>query len=212
MLNIFLILTAYYILKPVREALILAGAGGAEVKSYAAAGQAALLVVAVPLYGLLAGRLSRRALINGVSLFFIACLWFFYGAAVGKLPIGVVFFLWVGCFNLMVVAQFWSFANDVYTVEEGKRLFPLVAFGASQRGGARQLHHEGAHQAARRLPAPAGGLGRAAAGALAHEPRGQPRRRAAAPPGPPPEARRPPRRPSARATRSASSGRTTTSS
>lgn len=131
MLNVFLILTAYYILKPVREALILVGTGGAEVKSYAAAGQAALLLVAVPLYGLLAGRMSRRALINVVTLFFAACLWLFYGAAVGKVPIGVVFFLWMGCFNLMIVAQFWSFANDVYTVEEGKRLFPLVAFGAS---------------------------------------------------------------------------------
>lgn len=128
--NIFLILTAYYIIKPVREALILAG-GGAEVKSYAAAGQALLLLLAVPVYGWLAGRMPRRALINGVSLFFIACLWAFYAAAQLKVAVGVVFFLWVGVFNLMVVAQFWSFANDVYSVDEGKRLFPLVAFGAS---------------------------------------------------------------------------------
>ena len=48
MLNVFLILTSYYIIKPVREALILAG-GGAEVKSYASAGQALLLLGAVPL-------------------------------------------------------------------------------------------------------------------------------------------------------------------
>lgn len=128
--NIFLILTAYYIIKPVREALILAG-GGAEVKSYAAAGQALLLLVAVPAYGWLAGRMPRRALINGVSLFFIACLWLFYAAAQFQVAVGVAFFLWVGVFNLMVVAQFWSFANDVYTLDEGKRLFPLVAFGAS---------------------------------------------------------------------------------
>jgi len=43
---------------------------------------------------------------------------------------GIIFFLWVGIFNLIVVAQFWGFANDLYTEEEGKRLFPLVAFGA----------------------------------------------------------------------------------
>ena len=49
-LNIFLILTAYYILKPVREALILSGSGGAEIKSYVAAGQTLLLLGAVPLY------------------------------------------------------------------------------------------------------------------------------------------------------------------
>ena len=42
-----------------------------------------------------------------------------------------MFFLWIGIFNLMIVAQFWSFANDVYTPSEGERLFPIVAFGAS---------------------------------------------------------------------------------
>ena len=129
-LNVFLLLTAYYVIKPVREALILAG-GGAEVKSYAAAGQALLLLGAVPLYAALAGRLPRRRLINSVTLFFIACLVAFYLLAQMKLPLGVGFFLWVGVFNLMVVAQFWSFANDVYTTDEGKRLFPIVAFGAS---------------------------------------------------------------------------------
>jgi AAA family ATP:ADP antiporter len=129
-LNIFLILTAYYVLKPVREALILAG-GGAEIKSYAAAGQALLLLAAVPFYGWLASRVSRRVLINGVTLFFAACLLLFYGLAHLHVPLGVVFFLWVGIFNLMVPAQFWAFANDLYTPEAGKRLFVIVAFGAS---------------------------------------------------------------------------------
>jgi AAA family ATP:ADP antiporter len=129
-LNIFLILTAYYVLKPVREALILAG-GGAEVKSYAAAGQALLLLGAVPLYGWLASRVPRRVLINGVTLFFAGCLLVFYGLAQLQVPLGVVFFLWVGIFNLMVPAQFWALANDLYTPEAGKRLFVIVAFGAS---------------------------------------------------------------------------------
>jgi AAA family ATP:ADP antiporter len=56
----------------------------------------------------------------------------FYLMAKTQVPhLGIVFFLWVGIFNVMVVAQFWSFANDIYTPEEGKRLFALVAFGAS---------------------------------------------------------------------------------
>ncbi len=129
-LNIFLILTAYYVLKPVREALILAG-GGAEIKSYAAAGQALLLLAAVPLYGWIASRVPRRVLINGVTLFFAGCLLAFYGLAHLHVPLGVVFFLWVGIFNLMVPAQFWALANDLYTPEAGKRLFVIVAFGAS---------------------------------------------------------------------------------
>ncbi|MBI2952276.1 translocase, partial [bacterium] len=68
-LNVILLLAAYSVVKPVREALILAE-GGAEVKSYAAAGQAILLLGAVPLYAALAGCLPRRRLINGVTLFF----------------------------------------------------------------------------------------------------------------------------------------------
>ncbi len=128
--NVFLILTSYYLLKTLREPLILAG-GGAEVKSYAAAGQAVLLLGLVPAYAVLATRLPRRRLINVVVLFFVACMGAFYALAKLGVPVGVPFFLWVGIFNLMIIAQFWGFANDLYSVDEGKRLFPIVAFGAS---------------------------------------------------------------------------------
>ena len=47
------------------------------------------------------------------------------------MPLGVIYFVWIGIFNLMIVAQFWSFANDVYSKEEGERLFVIVGFGAS---------------------------------------------------------------------------------
>ena len=70
-------------------------------------------------------------LINAVTVLFAACLLSFYVAAQAGLSIGIVFFLWIGIFNLMIVAQFWSFANDVYTKEEGERLFAIVGFGAS---------------------------------------------------------------------------------
>ena len=128
--NVFVLLAIYYTIKPVREALILAE-GGAEVKSYAAAGQSMLLLGAVPLYAVLASRFSRRRLINTVTLFFVGCLVLFYVLAQLDVPLGVPFYLWVGVFNLMVIAQFWAFANDIYSVDEGNRLFPIVAFGAS---------------------------------------------------------------------------------
>jgi len=131
MLNIFLLLASYYLLKTIREPLILAGSGGAEVKSYAAAAIAGLLLVIVPLYSLLASKVSRVKLINGVTLFFIACLVAFFILSRAGVSIGVPFFIWVGIFNLMVIAQLWAFANDVYTVEQGKRLFVIVGFGAS---------------------------------------------------------------------------------
>jgi AAA family ATP:ADP antiporter len=118
-------------MKPAREALILAQPGGAEVKSYSTALQAVLLAVAVPAYGALATRLSRRRLINAVTAFFVACLPLFYLAAEAGVHVGVTFFLWIGVFSLMVISQFWAYANDLYTPEAGKRLFAVVAFGAS---------------------------------------------------------------------------------
>lgn len=129
--NVFLILVAYYVMKPVREVLILNQPGGAELKSYAYAAQAALLVVVVPLYGALASRLPRRRLINVVTAFFVACLPAFYALAERGAHIGLVFFLWIGVFSLMVIAQFWAYANDLYSPAEGKRLFAVIAFGAS---------------------------------------------------------------------------------
>src|SRR6188508_3005116 len=72
-LNVFLILTAYYILKPVREALILTE-GSAELKTYMAAGQVVALAFIVPLYGKLVASRPRMRLINTVTAFFTGCL------------------------------------------------------------------------------------------------------------------------------------------
>jgi AAA family ATP:ADP antiporter len=129
-LNVFLLLTTYYLLKPVREALIL-GEGSAELKSYMSAAQVALLAVVVPLYGRLVAAVPRLQLIRIVTWFFVCCLIAFYLLARLGVPLGIVFFIWIGIFNLMVVAQFWGFANDIYTKDEGERLFPIVGFGAS---------------------------------------------------------------------------------
>ncbi len=149
--NVFLILVAYYVMKPVREVLILAQPGGAELKSYAYAAQAALFVVLVPLYGAAAARLPRRRLINGVTALFIVCLPVFYVLAERGVVVGLVFFLWIGVFSLMVTAQFWAYANDLYTPAAGKRLFAVIAFGASAGAVAgawlsgRLIHVIGAH-------------------------------------------------------------------
>jgi AAA family ATP:ADP antiporter len=128
--NLFFLLTAYLIIKTVREALILSE-GGAEVKSYAAAGQALLLFLLIPAYGYLASKVNRIKLINGVTLFFISNLLIFYLLSRLGVALGVAFFLWVGVFNLFIIAQSWSFANDIYTEDQGKRLFAIVAFGGS---------------------------------------------------------------------------------
>jgi AAA family ATP:ADP antiporter len=130
-LNVFLLLTAYYILKTAREPLILL-AGGAELKSYAAAVQALTLIAYVPLYGWAAQKLPRQRFLAAVILFFVGCIQLFYlGSRAGVPHLGFVFFVWVGIFSLTTIAQFWSYANEIYTRPEGDRLFPLIAIGST---------------------------------------------------------------------------------
>jgi AAA family ATP:ADP antiporter len=129
-LNVFLLLVAYYVLKTVREPLILAS-GGAELKSYAAAFQALTLIGYVPLYGWAASKLPRQRFLMAVVLFFVGCIQlFFLASRLGVPYIGFVFFVWVGIFSLTTIAQFWSYANEIYSRPEGERLFPLIAVGS----------------------------------------------------------------------------------
>ena len=132
--NGFLLLMAYSCIKPVREALILAHAGGAEYKAYMAGATALILLVAVPLYSRASAGLPRNRLVVGTTMFFTANLLSFYavGAAMGStLPFALAFYLWIAIFNMMTVAQFWAFANDLYSEEAGRRLLPLLGFGVS---------------------------------------------------------------------------------
>ena len=132
-LNIFMVLTAYYVFKPIREALIL-GEWSAEVKSYLAAAMVVILVPVVQLYGRLADRFPRMRLINVVTFFFVACLVVFFLLGRAGVPLAIAFFIWVGIFSGVIIAQFWSFANDLYTNDEGERLFPIIGFGMSLGG------------------------------------------------------------------------------
>lgn len=133
-LGVFLLLTSYYVIKPVREALILAMESGADYKSYMGGVIAVALLIAVPAYSRFASRMDKHKLVVRVTLFFVSHLLLFYGAT--RIPalqnnLGLIFYLWVGIFNMMVVAQFWAFANDIYSEEQGKRLFALIGIGAS---------------------------------------------------------------------------------
>jgi len=129
LLNIFLILGGYQVCKVAREPLILA-TGGAELKSYASAGQAVVLMFFIPLYSWFASKVDRARLIFGVTLFFIVNIELFWlGAKLGVPYLGVAFFIWVGVFSNAVIAQFWSYGNDLYSREVGERLFPVIGIG-----------------------------------------------------------------------------------
>ena len=132
LITLFLILCGYYICKTVREPLILTG-GGAEVKAYASGFQALALMVFVPVYSWLAAHVSRLTLVTTVTLFVVATLELFWLAGQVAQPhyLGIAFFVWVGIFNNAIVAQFWSYGNDLYTPERGARLFPVIGIGAT---------------------------------------------------------------------------------
>ena len=129
--NVFLLLLAYYLIKPVREALILIGKDP-QMKAYLGGAQAILLIFVIKGFSWLASRAPRHLLITWMTLFFISNLGLFYVFHLLGMPIGtmgIIFFIWIGIFNIFMVAQFWGFANDIYTDEAGKRLFPIIAFG-----------------------------------------------------------------------------------
>jgi AAA family ATP:ADP antiporter len=155
LLDILLLLASYYIIKVVREPLVLVSAekdlqillrsnlpewlrnilqiqGGPQLMAGAAACQALLLVGFIPLYSWLASRVKRLYFLIGVTAFFISNILLFYFLSLAKVPfLGFIFYVWVGIFNISMVAQFWSFANDIYSKNEGDRLFPIIAIGAT---------------------------------------------------------------------------------
>jgi AAA family ATP:ADP antiporter len=143
--NVFLILCAYYFVKPLREGWIAISDVGdltkMEVKAYSSFAQSLLLLFVVGWYGQLAGRWQRSTLITRATLFCISNLvifWFLQpGLFFGALPVsGIIFYLWVGMFGVFVVAQFWTFCADIYTDERGRRMLPLIAVGATSGAAA----------------------------------------------------------------------------
>ncbi|MDZ4658030.1 MAG: hypothetical protein SH868_10680, partial [Bythopirellula sp.] len=123
----FLVLFSYYVLKPVRDAL------ATETRLFGPLYLATFLAVcaALPLYWRIVARTTRRQLVFGVYQFFVACLVVFavlvargYGDAAWMRN---AFFVWVSVFNLYVVAVFWSMMTDLYSAEEGKTWFGVMA-------------------------------------------------------------------------------------
>ena len=138
--NIFLILVAFYLVKPVREGWLavtdIAGLTKLEVKAYSAFAQSMLLVAILPTYARLAAKWTRRKLISRVGGAFALALIGFWlsqpNLLLGNVPLmGILFYLFVGIFSVTLVAQFWAFCTDIYGAERGARLFPLIAIGAA---------------------------------------------------------------------------------
>lgn len=129
----FLLLVCYYILKTLREPLLLRGATPA-MKSYAYAAVALVLFVVVPLYGAVFRRAASARVAVWVTTFFVVNLVGFCVATRLGVDIGFIYYVWVGVFGVTIVAQFWAHAADVFDVGSGQRLFPTIMAGATLGG------------------------------------------------------------------------------
>ncbi len=133
----FLLMTAYYIIRPVRDQF--SGAVGSALLPTYYGYTLLVMLVLTPSFGWLVTRYSRRRLLWLSYGFFTVCLLAFipcFGVhgGQGTATVGLVFFVWTNVFNLFVVALFWSFMADVFSSEQARGDFPLIAFGGM--GGA----------------------------------------------------------------------------
>jgi len=133
-LYFFCVLAAYYMIRPVREQLS-AAVGSTQLPWFYAATFVAILSLA-PVFGALVSRYPRRVVLPLVNTVFIACLvgfvpLFTHPELLSPRALGVLFFVWVSVFNLFVVSVFWIFMTDIWSVEQARRLFPLIALAGT---------------------------------------------------------------------------------
>ena len=136
LLYFFCVLSAYYIMRPMRETMGVHS--GPETIPYLFLATFIVMALATPVYGFIASRFPRRKFLPWVYLFFAINIVFFWAAFVwvremdGSLVwLGRVFFVWLSIFNLYVVSVFWSFMADIYTRDQSRRLFGPISAGGS---------------------------------------------------------------------------------
>lgn len=131
----FALLAGYYVLRPLRDQMGIAG--GVKALPWLFTATFVTLLVAQPLYGALVARLPRARFIPVVYHFFAANLsvfWLLLTLGIAPVIVARVFFVWVSVFNLFAVAVFWSFMADLFTSEQGKRLFGFIGAGGTAGG------------------------------------------------------------------------------
>lgn len=131
-LYFFCLLSAYYVLRPVRDEMGILG--GVKNLPRLFTGTFIGMLTAVPLFGWAASKWPRRVLVPAVYYFFVANLIAFFAAMHSGYDPGLIakaFFIWLSVFNYFVVSVFWSFMSDIFDNEQAKRLFSVIAAGGS---------------------------------------------------------------------------------
>jgi ATP:ADP antiporter, AAA family len=130
----FIILTAYYIVKPIRDGI--AASNKLETLPWMFTATLVVMLIANAIYGAIVARMERRKFIPFAYAFFILVLLLFFGLMRTGSPTqqvwtGRAFYVWVSVFNLFNTAIFWAFMTDLFTVEQGKRLYAFIAVGGT---------------------------------------------------------------------------------
>lgn len=131
----FCLFASYFMLRPVRETMGIAG--GVQNLQWLFTATFVVMLLAVPVYGFSSARLPRRRFVPAVYLFFVANLLAFAFATRARpddVWLARVFYVWLSVFNLFVVSVGWSLMADVFRPEQARRLFPVIAAGASVGG------------------------------------------------------------------------------
>ena len=129
----FLLLCAYYILRPIRDEMGVAG--GVDNLAWLFMGTLLGMMLLHPVFTSLVKRLPRNRFVPLTYRFFILNLVIFFALLKiipeGSVWVGRIFFIWVSVFNLFVISVFWSFMTDIYQSSQSKRLFGMLAVGGT---------------------------------------------------------------------------------
>ena len=135
LLMFFLLFTGYFMLRPVRETMGVAG--GVDNLQWLFTGTFLATVAVLPLFGWLASRVARRRIMPWAYGFFVSNLVLF-GVMFLRWPenpwLARTFYIWLSVFNLVAISLAWSVLADVFSTAQAKRLFGMIAGGASLGG------------------------------------------------------------------------------
>jgi ATP:ADP antiporter, AAA family len=128
----FFLMSTYYMLLPLRDAFGIRG--GAQDLPWLFLGTFVVALITAPLQASIAARLPRQRFVPVAYLFLVANIlvfWFLLKTEVSPGIVAKAFFIWITVFSVFTVSIFWTFMSDLYSTEQGKRLFGFIAAGGS---------------------------------------------------------------------------------
>ena len=137
-LYFYLLLCAYYIIRPIRNEMVIQN--GVDNIQWLLLAAAIVMVFITPCFGWITSRFKTRQFLSYCTFFFAANLMVFFllfnnglsnGAASQSIWVTRGFYVWVNVFNMFIISLFWSFMNDTFSKEQSRRLFAFIGAGGT---------------------------------------------------------------------------------